>query len=73
MHLTIQEEKELTHWITTLTQHGYASRYRTVCELAEIIPNPHIFSVNDKMFNLSIMIHLVKIGSPDLCHVIDNL
>ena len=30
MHLTINEEKELVHWITTLTQHGYAPRYRTV-------------------------------------------
>ena len=37
MHLTNQEEKELVHWIITLTQHGYAPRYRTVCELAEII------------------------------------
>jgi hypothetical protein len=39
MHLTIQEEKELAHWITTLTQHGYVPWYRTVHELAEIIRN----------------------------------
>jgi Tc5 transposase DNA-binding domain len=47
MHLTIQEEKELAHWITTLTQHGYAPRYRTVRELAEIIRNRRVFGVND--------------------------
>ena len=47
MHLTIQEEKELAHWITTLTQHGYAPRYRTIRELAEIIRNRRVFGVND--------------------------
>ena len=30
MHLTHEEEKELAHWITTLTARGYAPRYRTV-------------------------------------------
>ena len=37
MHLTNEEEKELVHWITTLTQRGYAPRYRTVQEMAENI------------------------------------
>ena len=35
MNLMIHEEKELANWITTLTQRGYAPRYRTVRELAE--------------------------------------
>jgi len=47
MNLTIHEEKELVHWITRLTQCGYAPRYSTVRELAEIIRNRHIFGVND--------------------------
>jgi hypothetical protein len=47
MNLTIQEEKELTHWITLLTQRGYAPQYSTVRELAEIIRNRRVFSVND--------------------------
>ena len=47
MHLTITEEQELVHWITTLTQRGYAPRYRTVRELAEIIPNRRVCGVND--------------------------
>src|SRR6266496_4238719 len=32
MHLTNEEEKELIHWITTLTQHDYAPCYHTVRE-----------------------------------------
>jgi Tc5 transposase DNA-binding domain len=47
MHLTINEEKELACWITTRTQHGYAPRYRTVLELAEIIRNRPVHGVND--------------------------
>jgi len=47
MHLTNEEEKELVHWITTLTQRGYAPRYRTVRELAEIIRNRRVLGVND--------------------------
>ena len=47
MNLSIHEEKELVHWITTLTQHGYAPRYRTVRELAEIIRNRRVLGVND--------------------------
>jgi len=47
MHLTINEEKELVHWITTLTQRGYAPRYSTVRELAEIIRNRRVHGVND--------------------------
>src|SRR5436309_8244565 len=43
MHLTNEEEKELVHWITMLTQRGYAPRYRTVRELAEIIRNRRVF------------------------------
>ena len=39
MNLTNDEEIELVDWITTLTQRGYAPRYRTVRELAEIIRN----------------------------------
>ena len=38
MHLTKVEETELVHWIATLTQRGYASRYRsTRRELIKII------------------------------------
>src|SRR5438552_13303694 len=47
MNLTNLEEKELVHWITVLTQHGYAPRYSTVCELAEIIRNRRVFGIND--------------------------
>ena len=47
MHLTIEEEKELVHWITTLTIRGYAPRYCTVRELAEIIRNRRVYTVND--------------------------
>jgi hypothetical protein len=34
MHLSNAEVKELVHWITTLTQRGYAPRYQTVQEMA---------------------------------------
>ena len=47
MHLTINKEKELVHWITTLTQRGYAPRYCTIHELAHIIRNQRVFGVND--------------------------
>ena len=47
MHLTNIEETELVHWITTLTQHGYAPRYCTVWELAEIIRNRCVIGIND--------------------------
>jgi len=47
MNLMIHEEKELANWITTLTQRGYAPRYRTVRELAEIIRNHRVVGVND--------------------------
>ena len=47
MHLTNIEETELVHWITTLTQHGYAPRYCTVQELAEIIRNRCVIGIND--------------------------
>ena len=47
MNLTIHEEKELVHWITLLTQRGYAPRYQTVRELAEIIRNRRVLGVND--------------------------
>src|SRR5271163_1408380 len=47
MNLTIHEEKELVHWITTLTQRDYAPRYCTVRELAEIIRNRRVLSVNN--------------------------
>src|SRR5947207_2676966 len=47
MNLTNLEEKELVHWITVLTQHGYAPRYSTVRELAEIIRNRRVFGIND--------------------------
>src|SRR5437762_341230 len=46
MNLTIHEEKELVHWITTFTQHDYAPQYCTVCELAEIIRNRRVRGVN---------------------------
>ena len=52
MHLTINEEKELVHWITTLTQRGYAPRYTTVRELAEIIRNRRVRGVNDDNIQL---------------------
>src|SRR5438046_8141837 len=42
MHLTIEEEKELVHWITILTTCGYAPHYHTVRELAEIIRNRRV-------------------------------
>ena len=54
MNLTNVEETELVHWIITLTQRGYAPRYRTVRELAEIIRNRRTIGVNDED------IHLVK-------------
>ena len=43
MNLSNLEEKELVHWITTLTQYSYTPQYSTVHELAEIIRNrrPH--------------------------------
>ena len=47
MHLTNIEETELVHWITTFIQCGYASWYCTVHELAEIIRNRCVLSVND--------------------------
>ena len=52
MHLTIEEEKELVHWITKLTTRGYAPRYRTVRELAEIIRNRRVMGVNDDSIQL---------------------
>ena len=39
MHLNKAEEIELVHWITTLTQCGYAFRYRTIRKSAKIIRN----------------------------------
>ena len=48
MHLTNEEEKELIHWITTLTQRGYALCYRIVPELTAIIRNRRVLSVNDE-------------------------
>ena len=47
MHLAPQEEKELVHWITTLTEHSYAPRYHTVKELPEIIRNQRVVGIND--------------------------
>jgi len=47
MHLTKVEETELVNWITTLTQRGYAPRYRTVRELAEFIRNLRVHGIND--------------------------
>jgi hypothetical protein len=52
MHLTKAEDKELVHWITTVTPCGYAPRYRTVRELAEIIRNRLVRSVNDENVQL---------------------
>jgi hypothetical protein len=52
MHLSKVEEAELVHWITTLTQRGYAPRYRTVRELAEIIRNQRVRGVNDDYIQL---------------------
>jgi len=52
MHLTNDEEKELAKWITTLTQRGYAPRYRTIRELAEIIRNRRVIGVNDEDIQL---------------------
>ena len=37
MNLIYNKELELVHWITSCIIHGYAPRYRTICELAEII------------------------------------
>ena len=52
MNLSNGEEKELIHWITTLTQRGYAPRYRTVRELAEIIRQRRVASVNEEDIQL---------------------
>ena len=52
MNLTHHEETELVHWITTLTARGYAPRYRTVQELAELIRNRRVFGVNDATIQL---------------------
>ena len=49
MHLTINEEKELVYWIITLTRRGYAPQYKTVRELAEIIRNERVRSINDEV------------------------
>jgi len=35
------------NWITTLTQRGYAPRYRTVRELAEFIQNLRVYGIDD--------------------------
>jgi hypothetical protein len=48
MHLTKVEERGLVHWITMLTQRGYAPRYCTVRDLAEIIRNRRVYGVNDE-------------------------
>jgi Tc5 transposase DNA-binding domain/helix-turn-helix, Psq domain len=47
MHLTKVEETELVHWITTISQRGYAPRYHTIRELAEIIRDQRVLGVND--------------------------
>src|SRR5579862_2527064 len=52
MHLTHNEESELVQWITKLTECGYAPRYQTVQELAEIIRNRRVFGVNDETSQL---------------------
>ena len=52
MNLTNVEEMELIQWITTLTQCGYAPRYRIVRELAEIIGNQWVIGVNDEDIQL---------------------
>ena len=52
MHLTKVEETELVHWITILTQRGYAPRYRTLRELAEIIRNQRVRGINDNDIRL---------------------
>ena len=52
MNLTIGEEKELVHWITTLTTRDYAPRYRTVRELIEMIRNRRVAGVNDNTIQL---------------------
>jgi len=53
MHLTKVEETELVHWITRLTQRGYAPRYYTVRELAEIIRNRRISGINTEDIQLA--------------------
>jgi hypothetical protein len=52
MHLTHQEENELVHWITTLTERGYAPRYRTIRELAGLIRNRRVVGINDEDIQL---------------------
>ena len=51
MHLTHQEEKELVHWVTTLTERGYAPRYRTVQGLAELIRNRRVNDEDVQLVN----------------------
>jgi Tc5 transposase DNA-binding domain len=53
MNRTNIEETELVHWITTLTQRGYAPRYRTVRELVEVIRNRRVIGVNDEDIQLA--------------------
>jgi hypothetical protein len=48
MHLTHQEENELVHWITILTDRGYAPRYRTIRELAGLIRNRCDVGINNE-------------------------
>jgi hypothetical protein len=52
MHLTHQGENELVHWITTLTERGYAPRYRTIRELAGLIRNRRVVGINDEDIQL---------------------
>jgi glutathione peroxidase-family protein len=47
MNLSNVEETELEHWITTLTQCGYAPRYRTVQKMAENMRKQRVRGVND--------------------------
>jgi len=54
MNLSNLEEKELVHWIITLIQHDYVSRYRTVRELMKIIRNQRVSDVNDDNVQLVI-------------------
>ena len=52
IYLTHNEESDLVQWIMKLIEHGYAPRYQTVWELAEIIWNRCFFSVNDDIIQL---------------------
>ena len=56
-NLTHAEEKELVQWITRLTLTGYAPRYETLRQLAEIIRERRIKKTDDGDCELQIKVY----------------